>query len=158
MWVPSHIGIAGNTAADATAEVGLCQQVSKTKVPYSDLKPLPMLIKSCNSCGTPKTINKLHNFQPIIKPSILYKIPRLNRADYFRYHQPSMFTRNPSPFLIKPLNCPNYLTSIFYRSLHCWKSLQPELRQTKSLNIFKRKLGLQKLNLNNFLIGSVFNS
>ena len=88
---------------------------------------------------------------------IFNNLTSLHHADYFSYHQPSLFTRNPSPFLIKPLNCPNYLlTSFFYRSLDCWNSLPPELRQIKSLNSFKSQL--LKVNLNNFLIGSVFNS
>ena len=88
---------------------------------------------------------------------IFNNLTSLHHADYFSYHQPSPFTRNPSPFLIKPLNCPNYLlTSFFYRSLDCWNSLPPELRQIKSLNSFKSQL--LKVNLNNFFIGSVFNS
>jgi ribonuclease HI len=40
VWVPSHIGIAGNTAADATANAALSLQLSETTVPYSDFKPL----------------------------------------------------------------------------------------------------------------------
>jgi ribonuclease HI len=37
VWVPSHIGIAGNTAADATAKSGLCLQISNSLIPYSVL-------------------------------------------------------------------------------------------------------------------------
>jgi ribonuclease HI len=40
VWVPSHIGYAGNIAADATAKAGLCLQISNSLIPYSDLKPL----------------------------------------------------------------------------------------------------------------------
>jgi hypothetical protein len=36
IWVPSHIGIAGNTAADAIAKAALSLQLSETTVPYSD--------------------------------------------------------------------------------------------------------------------------
>jgi hypothetical protein len=88
---------------------------------------------------------------------IFNNLTPLNHADYFRYHQPSISSRNPSPFLIKPLNSPNYLlTSFFYRSLDCWNSLPPQLRHVNSLFIFKRQL--LKVNLNSFLIGSVFDS
>ncbi len=40
IWVPSHIGIAGNTAADASAKAALCLSPSVLTVPYSDFKPL----------------------------------------------------------------------------------------------------------------------
>jgi ribonuclease HI len=48
VWVPSHIGIAGNTAADATAKAGLCLQISNSLIPYSDLKPL--ITSHLNNC------------------------------------------------------------------------------------------------------------
>ena len=45
---------------------------------------------------------------------IFNNLTSLNHADYFRYHQPSMFTRNSSPILIKPMNCPNHLLTFFF--------------------------------------------
>ena len=48
VWVPSHIGIADNTAADATAKAALCLQISNSLIPYSDLKPL--ITSHLNNC------------------------------------------------------------------------------------------------------------
>ena len=78
VWVPSHIGIAGNTAADATAKAALCLQVSNSKVPYSDFKPLitAHANKMWQQLWDTEINNKLHKIQPIIKPSNLYKLPR----------------------------------------------------------------------------------
>jgi len=40
--------------------------------------------------------------------------PLLNYAKYFNYPQPSSSSRKPSLFLVKPINCPNYLSSSFF--------------------------------------------
>ena len=39
VWVPSHIGIAGNEMADKAAREALDEDVSAAKVPFADLKP-----------------------------------------------------------------------------------------------------------------------
>lgn len=39
IWVPSHIGIEGNAAADATAKAALNLKKSMSLIPYSDFKP-----------------------------------------------------------------------------------------------------------------------
>ena len=78
VWLPSHIGIAGNTVADATAKAALCLQVSNSKVPYSDFKPLitAHANKTWQQLWDAEINNKLHKIQPIIKSSNLYKLPR----------------------------------------------------------------------------------
>jgi ribonuclease HI len=40
VWVPSHIGIAGNTAVDAVAKGGVSLPISNAEIPHTDLKPI----------------------------------------------------------------------------------------------------------------------
>jgi hypothetical protein len=72
-----HIGIAGNTAADATAKAALCLPVSDIHVPHTDFKTLVFSYTSSRwqqSSSTEKD-NKLHKIQPTIKPVVINRLP-----------------------------------------------------------------------------------
>jgi ribonuclease HI len=40
VWVPSHIGIAGNTATDAVTKAGVSLPISNAEIPHTDFKLL----------------------------------------------------------------------------------------------------------------------
>ena len=82
VWVPSHIGIAGNTAADATAKAALNLPMSNTKIPHSDLKSLvSSYVKSCwQNSWNAEPNNKLYKIQPAIAPLVNSHLPRRDEA------------------------------------------------------------------------------
>ena len=78
VWVPSHIGIAGNTAADATAKAALNLPMANTQIPHSDLKSLvSSYVKGCwQDSWNAEPNNKLYKIQPTIIPSTVRHLPR----------------------------------------------------------------------------------
>jgi ribonuclease HI len=61
VWVPSHIGIAGNTAVDAVTTAGVSLPISNAEIPLTDFKPLKLIyVKNCwQLCWNSDTNNKL---------------------------------------------------------------------------------------------------
>lgn len=78
MWVPSHVGLSGNSAADASAKDALSLPSTRGAVPYSDFKPLvhSHILSRWQQSWNTKTNNKLHEIQPVIKPPVFYGLPR----------------------------------------------------------------------------------
>jgi hypothetical protein len=78
VWVPSHIGIAGNTAVDAVAKAGASLPISNAEIPHTDFKPLISIhVKNCwQLCWNLDTNNKLFKIQPEIKSVIVNRLPR----------------------------------------------------------------------------------
>jgi hypothetical protein len=78
IWVPSHIGIAGNAAADAAAKAALNLQSSMLTVPYSDFKSLinTYINKRWQECWDVEANNKLHRMQPVIGSFTRHHLPR----------------------------------------------------------------------------------
>ena len=67
-WVHSHIGIEGNSLADAAAKEALNDDVLPVKFPYSDLKPciLNEINNSWQSFWDEQSSNKLQRLQPTV--------------------------------------------------------------------------------------------
>jgi ribonuclease HI len=77
LWVPSHIGIAGNIAVDAIAKAGVSIPISNAEIPHTDFKPLiSSNVKSCWQLCWNSDTNKLFKIQPVIKSVIVNRLPR----------------------------------------------------------------------------------
>ena len=65
-WIPSHIGIHGNTVVDQEAKNALDDPVSNCSIPYTDFKPLIMtyILKPGKTVGTSKFITNCTKFIP----------------------------------------------------------------------------------------------
>jgi hypothetical protein len=64
-WIPSHIGIHGNTVVDQKAKNALDDPESNCSIPYTDLKPLIMtyILKRWQA-GTSKFITNCTKYIP----------------------------------------------------------------------------------------------
>jgi hypothetical protein len=67
-WIPSHIGIHGNTVLDKEAKNALDDPVSNCSIPYNDFKPLIMkyILKRWQGSWDQQIYSKLHEIHSLV--------------------------------------------------------------------------------------------
>ena len=81
VWVPGHVGIRGNSAADSAAKDALDGDISVELIPFSDLKPRTnkYILELWRSEWDEFPENKLYQIFPVLKDCI--SCPRKNRKE-----------------------------------------------------------------------------
>jgi len=102
----------------------------------------------------PLELRRLH-FDLIFYYKIFNNRSALEIDQFFTFHTPLASSRNPTPFIQKPLSATNCLLSSFrYRSVEAWNSLPLPVQYSTSLLSFKK--ALHNTDLSSFLYGSTF--
>jgi hypothetical protein len=126
VWVPSHIGFAGNMAADAIAKAGVSSPISNAEIPHTDFKPLiSSHVRNCwQLCWNSDTIHKLFKIQSVIKLFVVNNLPR--RDDILIHHLHVGHTYLTYSFLLRratPPECDfcHVLSTVEHVLLSCCK-------------------------------------
>lgn len=78
IWIPSHIGISGNSLADCEAKAALQLPASSLPVPYTDFVGLikSYVNRRWQQSWDTEANNKLHGIQPLIQTLPIHSLPR----------------------------------------------------------------------------------
>ena len=108
-WLPSHVGIKGNEAADLKAKASLDLEISNFKLPCTDFKPFlnRYILSKWQLSWDTATFNKLHEIKPVLgKNNIYWSLRREEvvltrlRIGHTRLTHSYLLKREDQPFCI----------------------------------------------------------
>ena len=109
-WLPSHVDITGNEAADRKAKESLKLNMSTFEVPFNNFKPLinTYILSEWQKSWDTATFNKLHAIKPVIRnnSSAIRNIRRDDvvitrlRIGHTRFTHSYLLNREEQPFCI----------------------------------------------------------
>ena len=78
IWVPSYVGLAGNSAADIAVKAALLLPISNLSLPHTDYSPLirTYVLSQWRDSWNLETQNKLHVVEPTVNMTKSYWLPR----------------------------------------------------------------------------------
>ena len=108
-WLPSHVGIKGNEAADVKAKASLDPEISNFKLPCTDFKPFinVYILSKWQLSWDRATFNKLHEIKPVLGKNTIYRSLRREevvltrlRIGHTRLTHSYLLKREDQPFCI----------------------------------------------------------
>ena len=87
-WLPSHVGIKGNEAADVKAKASLDLEISNFKLPCTDFKPFinRYILSKWQLSWDRATFNKLHVIKRVLGKNTIYRSLRREDVVLTRLH------------------------------------------------------------------------